>query len=81
MVEDDREEGEMERDVESERRGCERDDGDTGKTMKHKGKHEPKGNQFFIKTTSLFCSYNFRFIGSTGKLRVNAAWKHLFRVG
>ena len=53
MVEDDREEGEMEREVESERRRCERDDGDTGKTMKHKGKHEPKGNQFFIKTTSL----------------------------
>ena len=53
MVEDDREEGEMEREVESERRRCERDDGDTGKTMKHKGKHEPTGNQFFIKKTYL----------------------------
>ena len=47
MVEDDREEGEREREVESERRRWKRDDGDTGKTMKHKGKHEPKSNQFF----------------------------------
>ena len=38
-------EEEMERKIElGEERRCERDDGDTGKTMKHKGKHEPKGN-------------------------------------
>ena len=43
-------EGEMERKIElGEERRCERDDGDTGKTMKHKGKHEPKGNRFIIK--------------------------------
>ena len=70
MVEDNREEGEMEREVESERRRCERDDGDTGKTMKHKGKNEPKGNQFFIKQHAFPVAYNLRFIEmGRGKLR------------
>ena len=57
-------EGEMEREIElGEERRCERDDGDTGKTMKHKGKHEPKGNRFIIKQLLLFVAYRFRFIG------------------
>ena len=57
-MKEDRKEGEMERKIElGEERRCERDDGDTGKTMKHKGKHEPKGNQFFIKQHVFFLHF------------------------
>ena len=48
--------------------------------MNTKGKSNQKGNQLFMKQL-VFYFYNFRFIGSTGKLRVNTAWRHLFRVG
>ena len=62
MVKGDRNGGRRDREVESERRRCERDDGDTWKMMKHKGKHEPRVTNFFIKN-NIFVSFTiFRFI-------------------
>ena len=40
MERDDRAGGRKDREVESERRRCGRNDGDKGKTMKHKGKQK-----------------------------------------
>ena len=67
MVKGDRNGGRRDREVESERRRCERDDGDTGKTMKHKGKHEPRVTNFFIKNNIYLPSLTILFYRNNEK--------------